>query len=81
MSRALAAWHSAWLSLLPAAVEAAEPAAGVVPPLAIFRYAFAIASYWPRSAEVSGGIPLATRMRVLLGLVRPCCEAWDFAAV
>jgi hypothetical protein len=62
MFRALAAWHSAWLSLLPAAVWAAEPAAGAVPPLAIVRYWLAIASYRPSSSEVFGGIPLAARM-------------------
>src|SRR5580693_1380789 len=80
MFRALAAWHSAWLSLLPAAVWAAEPAAGTVPPLAIVRYWLAIDSYRPSSAEVFGGIPLAARIRVWVALVRPCCSAADSAA-
>ena len=81
MFRALAAWHSAWLSLLPAAVWAAEPAAGAVPPLAIVRYWLAIASYRPSSSEVFGGIPLAARIRVRVTLVRPCCSAEASAVV
>ncbi len=58
MFRALAAWHSAWLSLLPGGRLGGELAAGAVPPLAIVRYWLAIASYRPSSAEVFGGIPL-----------------------
>ena len=79
MFRALAAWHSAWLSLLPAAVWAADEV-GVVPPLAIFRYWLAIASYRPSSGAVFGGMPLETRIRVGVTLVRPCCSAAVFAA-
>src|SRR5579859_2119186 len=75
MFRALAARHSAWLSLLVAAVAAAEPLAGMVPPLASFRYWLEIASYRPSSADVSGGIPLAARMRVWVTLVSPWAAA------
>jgi hypothetical protein len=49
MFSVLAAWHSALLSLLAAAVAAAEPVAGRVPPLAIVRYWLEIASYRPSS--------------------------------
>jgi hypothetical protein len=78
MFRTLAAWHTALLYLLSAAVWA-ELDVGVVPPLAIFRYSFAMAKYWPSSAEVSGGIPLTARMSVGVTLVRPCCSNAVFA--
>src|SRR3984957_1549832 len=81
MFRVLAAWHSALLSLLPAAAGAHEPGAGAVPPLAAARYWLAIASYRPSSAEVFGGMPLAARMSARVTLVRPCCWAADFAVV
>src|SRR5579863_2818791 len=85
MFRALAARHSAWLSLLVAAVAAAEPVAGAVPPLAMIRYWPEIASYRPSSADVSGGMPLAARMRVWVALPRPCwaaeASAWVMASL
>src|SRR5579859_2180803 len=85
MFRALAARHSAWLSLLVAAVAAAEPLAGIVPPLACFRYWSEIASYRPSSADVSGGMPLAARMSSWLTLGRPwaaaAASAWVRAAL
>jgi len=74
MLSALAAWHSALLNLALAAVWAALVVGGV-PPLAILMYSFAIASYRPSAGAVSGGIPLAARMRVGVTLVRPCCCA------
>src|SRR5487761_1319641 len=78
MFRALAAWHSAVLSLLPAAVWA-EDEVGAVPPLAIVRYWLAIDSYRPSKSAVFGGIPLAARIRVRVTLVTPCCSAEDSA--
>src|ERR1700735_3384938 len=65
MFRALAARHSALLSLLPAAVCAAEPAAGAVPPLAAVRDWLGVGSH--RAGAGGGGGAAVGRRQVLAG--------------
>ena len=81
MFRALAARQRALVSLAVAAFPAAEPEAGVVPPLACFRNASSMAWYRPTSSRWFGGIPLATRMRSRLALGIPWACALSLACL
>ena len=78
MFRALAAWHWRVLSLASAAVWA-ELVVGSCAAVGLLTNWLSIAWYRPSWADVSGGIPLAARMRLRVTLVRPCCSAVAFA--